>query len=229
MKFTLHTSRIPRYAPRFTRYALRLPLCAMLLWSFTAVAQTDFTPLASTAQLDAALTNAASEVQTIESDFVQTKYMEMLSENIVSKGKFSYKKANKIVLDYASPARYLIVINEQKIKIVSDGKKNIYALHANKMMSQVGSLLSACMTGNLHLLSTDYRLEYRENDAQYWIKVLPLGGVKSYLQEIDIYLNKQDFSVDRLKMTEPTNDYTEYVFTNKKKNTPLDDEIFRVD
>jgi outer membrane lipoprotein-sorting protein len=201
--------------------------CVVFL-TFAATAQTAFTPLVSTAQLEVALTTASGEVTTIESDFTQTKYLEMLSENIVSKGKFYYKKADKVVLDYLSPAKYLIVINEQKIKIVSGGKKNIYELQTNKMMTQTSSLLSACMTGNLRLLSSDYRLEYKESEAQYWIKVIPLGGVKSYLKEIDIYLNKQDFSVDRLKMTEPTQDYTEYVFTNKKKNTPLADELFSV-
>ncbi|MDR2802618.1 MAG: outer membrane lipoprotein carrier protein LolA [Prevotellaceae bacterium] len=202
---------------------------SFMLWALSAAAQTAFAPLPSTAPLDAALAKASSEVNVLESDFVQSKYMEMLSENIVSKGKFYYKKTGKIVLDYSSPVHYLIVINEQKIKIVSDGKENIYGLHANKMMSQTSSLLAACMTGNLLLLSSDYRLEYSENDTQYRIKILPLDRMKSYLKEIDIFLNKQDYSVDRLRMTEPSLDYTEYVFTNKKKNTPLADEIFHID
>lgn len=208
---------------------LVLPFCGWFFLAIAAAAQTAFEPMVSTTHIDTALVKASNGIQSIESDFVQVKYMEMLSENIVSKGKFYYQKANKMVLDYASPAHYLIVINGQKVKIVSDGKKNIYDLQTNKMISQTGELLSACMTGNLRLLSPDYRLEYRENDTQYWIKVLPLGGVKSYLKQIDIFLNKQDFSVDRLKMTEPTLDYTEYVFTNKKKNTLLSDEIFRID
>jgi outer membrane lipoprotein-sorting protein len=200
-----------------------------MLCAWAAAAQTDFTPVASTGQLDAALTAATNKVNAIESDFVQTKYMDMLSEKIVSTGKFYYKKANKIALDYTSPVHYLIVINGQQIKIVSDGKKNIYELRANKMMSQTSVLLSACMTGNLPLLSKDYHLEYAENGTQYRIKILPLDRIKSYLKEIDIFLNKQDLSVDRLRMTEPTLDYTEYVFTNKKKNTSLTDEIFRID
>ncbi|MDR0581674.1 MAG: outer membrane lipoprotein carrier protein LolA [Prevotellaceae bacterium] len=209
---------------RFTISFICILFCAG-----AAVAQTAFTPVASTGLLDAALVKASSDVNTIESDFVQTKYMEMLSENIVSKGKFYYKKANKIVLDYTSPAHYLIVINGQQIKIVSDGKKNIYELRANKMMSQTSVLLSACMTGNLSLLSADYRLEYTENDRQYRIKILPLDRMKSYLKEIDIFLNKQDLSVEQLRMTEPALDYTEYIFTNKKKNTSLTDELFRID
>ena len=209
---------------RFTIFLFCIMLC-----TGTAAAQTSFTPAASAGQLDASLIKASNSVEALESDFVQTKYMEMLSENIVSKGKFYYKKAGKIALDYTSPAQYLIVINGQQIKIVSDGKKNIYELRANKMMSQTSVLLSACMTGNLSLLSADYRLEYSENDRQYRIKIQPLDRMKSYLKEIDIFLNKQDLSVERLRMTEPTLDYTEYVFTDKKKNIPLADELFRID
>ncbi|MDR1405571.1 MAG: outer membrane lipoprotein carrier protein LolA [Prevotellaceae bacterium] len=200
----------------------------LLLLAFAAAAQTAFVPVVSAAQFEAALAKASGEVNDMECDFTQTKHMEMLSEKIISRGKFYYKKTDKTILDYHVPVQYLIVINGQKIKIVSGGKTNVYELQSNKMMSQSGSLLSACMTGNLHLLSPDYRLEYGENDAQYRITVTPLGEVNAYLKEIDIYLNKKDFSVDRLKMTEPSRDYTEYVFTNKRKNISLPDEKFNV-
>ena len=39
-------------------------------------------------------------------------------------------------MDYAQPMNYLIVINNNQLKIVSDGKKSIMDLHSNKMMNQ---------------------------------------------------------------------------------------------
>ena len=42
---------------------------------------------------------------------------------------------------------YLIVINNNQLKIVSDGKKSIMDLHSNKMMNQMQDMLTACMVG----------------------------------------------------------------------------------
>jgi outer membrane lipoprotein-sorting protein len=189
-------------------------------------AQNDFKALASSDDFKKKLSEESVSLKSIESDFVQTKYMELLSEKIVSKGTFYYKKDNKICLDYTSPVKYLIVINGKKVKIAADGKTNIYDIGKNKMMAQMNSLISACMTGNLNELTSDYQLIFKENNSQYWIQVQPQGSVKSYMKSIDIFLDKKDFSVQRLKMTEASNDYTEYIFTNKKKNAAIPDAKF---
>ncbi|MDR1764269.1 MAG: outer membrane lipoprotein carrier protein LolA [Dysgonamonadaceae bacterium] len=203
----------------------------VFLLSFFCVsvfAQDTYTAMENIAKFNQTLATEAEKLTALESDFKQTKYIGLLSESIVSSGKFFYKKADKISMEYASPVKYLLVINGQKIKIVSDGKKNVYDLKSNKMMAQTGSLLSACMTGNLAALSSEYALEYKENAKFYLVVVSPKGSVKNYLKSISIYFSKKDYSVEQLRITEPSDDYTEYAFTNKKKNPQLADAKFSV-
>ena len=69
------------------------------------------------------LLQEAKNIESIESNFTQIKYLDVFDEKITSKGKFYYKKSNKICMDYAQPMNYLIVINNNQLKIVSDGKK----------------------------------------------------------------------------------------------------------
>ena len=71
-------------------------------------------------------------------------------------------------MDYAQPMNYLIVINNNQLKIVSDGKKSIMDLHSNKMMNQMQDMLTACMVGDLSNMSPGYALEYFE-DAHYYL------------------------------------------------------------
>ena len=66
-------------------------------------------------------------------------------------------------MDYAQPMNYLIVINNNQLKIVSDGKKSIMDLHSNKMMNQMQDMLTACMVGDLSNMSPGYALEYFED------------------------------------------------------------------
>lgn len=201
-------------------------LLSLFITTLSVSAQDGFLPMASVEAFKAVLSKESETLNTIESDFVQVKFMELLSESVESRGKFCYKKSGRICLEYQHPVKYLIVMNDGKIKIVSDGKTNLYELGDNKIMKEMNSLISACMTGDLNLLSSEYRLDYKESKDLYWIVVKPLGGAKAYMQEIHIYLDKQDLSVHRLKMIESSSDYTEYLFTNKQKNKEVADEKF---
>ncbi|MDR1783827.1 MAG: outer membrane lipoprotein carrier protein LolA [Dysgonamonadaceae bacterium] len=199
-----------------------------LILSGSVYAQGDYRTMSDIAGFNNKLGEESAKLTALESDFRQTKFIGLLSEKIVSNGQFFYKKADKICLQYAAPVKYEIVINGQKIKIVSDGKKNVYDLNSNKMMAQTGNLLSACMTGNLASLSSEYSLAYSENEQLYLVEVSPKGNVKNYLKTISIYFSRKDFSVEQLRITEQSGDYTEYAFTNKKKNPQLPDAKFSV-
>jgi len=170
----------------------------------------------------------SNSLTSVESRFTQTKYIRLLSEKIVSTGIFSYQKPNKVSLDYQNPVKYLMIINGNKIKINADGRTNTFDAGSNRVMEQMSALISACMTGNLERLSSDYELTFKENDAQYWIAVVPQGSARAYMKCIDIFLDKKDFSVRQLKITESSNDYTEYLFTAEKKNVVFPDTKFAI-
>lgn len=168
-------------------------------------------------------------VKSIESDFIQTKYLDIFDEKIFSKGKFYYKKANKIRMDYNSPMNYLIVINDGRLKIVSDGKKSVMNLDSNKMMNQMQDMLTACMVGDLSKMSTNYQLRYFQDANYYYVEIKPMNKeVQAYINLINIQLSKQDMSVVKLRLSETATNYTEYEFTNKKYNSLPDEELFAV-
>lgn len=52
---------------------------------------------------EARLLQEAKNIESIESNFTQIKYLDVFDEKITSKGKFYYKKSNKICMDYAQP------------------------------------------------------------------------------------------------------------------------------
>lgn len=183
-------------------------------------------------QLDDFKNRLAQEVQTIssiESDFTQVKYLDVLDEKVTSKGKFYYRKSNKICMDYARPMNYLIVINGPKLKIIADGKKTVMNLSSNKMMNQMQDMLTACMIGDLSGMSSNYHLEYFEDSHLYLVRIKPVNkAVQTYISGIEVYLDKQDMSVCKLRLSETDTNYTEYEFTNKKFNSLKDDAVFSI-
>lgn len=175
------------------------------------------------------LEQATASVKSIQSDFKQVKHLSIFDDDIISTGKFDYLQANKISLNYIHPLPYLIVINGDKMKIVSDGKTNIMQSKDNKMMQEMGGMLTAAMTGDFSSLSGDYIMDYFDDSLNYLIVIKPNNEtIKAYIVQIEIYLNKTDYSVDKLRITEPSDDYTDYIFTNKKFNALTDESIFKI-
>ena len=167
------------------------------------------------------LAKEAQTMQSIESDFTQVKYLDILDEKVTSKGKLR--------MEYAQPVNYLIVINDSRLKIVSDGKKSVMSLTANKMMNQMQDMLTACMIGDLSKMSSDYKLEYFENDSYYIVKIKPVNkAIQAYISEIEIYLDKKDMSVYKLRLSETATNYTEYEFYNKRFNALKDETKFSI-
>lgn len=186
-------------------------------------------PLSNRQEFEKRLSDEAQTVQSIESEFIQVKYLDVFDEKVTSKGKFYYRKSNKICMEYARPMDYLIVINGPKLKIVSDGKKSIMNLSSNKMMNQMQDMLTACMIGDLSKMTANYQLEYLEDAHYYLVKIKPVSkAVRAYIAGIEIYLDKKDMSVHKLKLSETDTNYTEYEFYNKKFNSLKDETKFSI-
>ncbi|NDV81069.1 outer membrane lipoprotein carrier protein LolA [Bacteroides sp. 51] len=206
------------------RIAIHL-LCLL----FATIGHAQMRPMSNTDQFNNRLAAEAQTLQSIESDFIQQKYLDVFDEKVTSRGRFYYKKENKICLQYSRPLNYLIVINNARLKIVSDGKKSIMNLSSNKMMNQMQDMLTACMVGDLSKLSSNYQLSYFEDSKYYLVRIKPTNkAIQAYIAEMEIHLDKTDMSVCRLRLSETATNYTEYEFLNKKFNSLTDENVFSV-
>lgn len=207
----------------------KITIYLLLLFTVLTVQAQQMRKMDNVQGFEKRLLQEAKTVQSIESDFTQVKFLDVLDTKVTSKGKFFYKKTNMICMDYARPMNYLIVINGGKLKIVSDGKKNVMNLTSNKMMKEMQGMLTACMVGDLSQMSSNYRQEYFEDNNYYLVKIRPLSKtVQAYISTIQIYLDKRDMSVHKLRMSETAANYTEYTFYNKKFNSLKDEAKFSV-
>jgi len=212
-----------------------LVLCAGI---FSAFAQGEMKPMndSDVNAFKKKMEAEAKKVNSIESDFTQIKHIAAMAGDITSTGKFYYQKEDKVSLDYTTPVKYQIVINGSKIKMVSNGKTNVFDVASNGLMKEMKDVLSASMTGNLQAMTGNYKLEYFQDSKEYLVKIFPLNdAAKAIIDEVNIYLDKNDLSVTRLRMVEASKDkkakdkdYTEYQFSNKKLNVDIPASRFSI-
>ena len=171
---------------------------------------------------------AANETQSIKSDFIQEKNMNILDEKITSKGKFLFKKQNMVRMEYVSPFKYLMVINKDKITIKDDKKSNTFSSKSNKLFENINKLIVDCVQGTA-LNNKDFTSSVQESDKEYLLVLVPKKKeLKVYFSKINIYIEKKDYSVHKMDMQEPGGDNTIITFINKQYNLPIADAEFIV-
>jgi outer membrane lipoprotein-sorting protein len=202
-----------------------------LFFGLTAIAYSQpkgFTVLTDTVTFKNNLSKTAKETKTIQSDFVQEKNLSVLAEKIITKGTFMFKKDNMLRWQYTDPFQYLIIMNKNKVYIKDDNRENKYDTQSNKMFQEINNMIVNSVQGDV-LNSKDYAIKYYQNDTYYLVDLTPLNkNMKGFLKSISLYFDKKDFTVSKLTMTEPSGDYTNIAFTNKKVNAEISDEKFHI-
>jgi outer membrane lipoprotein-sorting protein len=98
-------------------------LSLVLAVGITSKAQySGYSPIADLAKFKADFSEATQRTTSIKSDFVQEKNLSMLSEKIISKGKFWFKKESQVRMEYSQPYQYLMILNKDKVFVKDDQK-----------------------------------------------------------------------------------------------------------
>ncbi len=175
------------------------------------------------------LRGSAKSTKSRVSHFVQTKHPKMLSRPMQSEGDFYYRQPGDIRLEYTKPVAYHMVICNGQLFTGGRGGGAVVDLTSNSTMRGIRDLLAACMSGQVWDLASDYQIELYESDALYRVVIVPTNSVvRGYIAGIEIEITKFDAGVTRLVLRESTEDFTEYLFSNRRNNVELSPSLFRI-
>lgn len=202
-------------------FSIFLSLTAM------ARAQDSYNPMRDVEGFRQQLERMAGAVQTIQSDFIQEKHLSVLSNQITSKGSFSFRKENYIRWEYNQPYRYLIILNGEQIFMKDESGEKEYDIESNRMFQEMNKFISGCIQGDILKDDADFRIEYLENENEYYVALEPNSKtLHDMLNEVQIAFDKKDLTVDRITMVEPGGDFTRIDFVNKVLNADIPLETF---
>src|SRR5579871_2284313 len=171
---------------------------------------------------------ASQKTFSIKSDFVQEKNLSMLSEKITSKGKFWFKKDNLVRMEYNQPFQYLMIINKNNVYMKDGNKENKVATSSNKLFQQINKITVDCVQGTA-LNNTDFKFKIFENEKGFLVELTPVAkNLKEYFKNINIVVDKKDYSVNRIDMIELSGDNTVINFINKELNANIPDALFTI-
>ncbi len=197
--------------------------------TLTSPAQSDsFKKLANVKEIAQKLNEVSKNTKTIDSDFKQYKHLDILENEIESSGHFSFQASDKVRWEYFNPYKYLIIMNAGIMWINDGNKTQKFDTGSNKMFKEINDLMVGMLQGKI-LESKNFKISFFENSKQILAKLIPLSvEMKEFLSEINLYFDKKDFSVSKIKMLEHSGDYTLIDFYNRKTNIDISKSKFLV-
>jgi outer membrane lipoprotein-sorting protein len=171
---------------------------------------------------------ATQKTVSIKADFTQDKNLSMLSEKISSKGNFWFKKDSRVRMEYNTPFKYLMILNKDRVYVKDGAKESRVSTKSNKIFQQINKIMIDCMQGTM-LDNTDFKTRIFENKSAALIELTPVSkGMKEMFKNINVTVDKKDFSVQGIQMQELSGDNTIMRFTNKELNANIPDNLFDI-
>ncbi len=202
-------------------------LMIMLLNASGFAQQEEFKSMEDETAFRNALTDFNRETNTLTSEFNQVKHLDILTENILSRGRFSFMKERKLRWEYTHPFSYTIIFNGNDILIRDEDQESRYNTDSNQMFRQISRLMSNIIRGDVLEQEEDFSITCFENLTDYMIILTPKAvQYKQFFQKIEVFLGQDDLLVKKVKFSEQSEDFTLIEFFNRKRNETIPDTMF---
>ena len=181
-----------------------------------------------TAGIFAKIAGSASQVQTLTCDFIQEKHLSMMNKVLTSKGRFFYKREDKLRWEFNDPIASGFAVNGEKAIRWKDDSERTQTFQVQQVpfikvfTDQVFSWAKA----DFKKLEKRYRIQVVGGEPAD-LKLFPKSSrEKKYLDHIRIVFALDTSHVQIVEVHEPDGDFTLIRFLKMTINRSLPDSLF---
>jgi len=185
----------------------------------------DWKTLNATDPMLTGLKTTLAGMKSIKGDIQQEKSFAFLTEKLISKGVFIYQKESKLRWQFNEPIEYIILINENSMRLKEDGEEKKYK-GMNQILRQVKEIILGCIDGSI-MSNANYKTAFSTNGTNIRIQLQPKEkNLKEFIQQIDVEFAKEGSVLKKVTLTDPSGDMTDIFFSNVKTNQQTDASVF---
>lgn len=172
----------------------------------------------------------ASSMKTMQCDFVQTKYMKMLNDKMVSRGKMYYQQANKLRWEYTSPYTYTFVLNDSRVLLGKGSRRDVIDVNQSKFFKEVARIMMNSVVGKSLSDSKDFKVSLTTTSSEWVATLVPQRKeMRQMFQKIVVHFNRQRSVVSAVELIEKKGDRTYIELKNVRTNAPVNAKLFSID
>ncbi len=176
------------------------------------------------------IAHAAARMQTMQCDFVQTKHLQMLADQMVSQGRLYYQQSDKLRWQYTKPYDYTFVINGSQVIIRNGGRTDRIDASQSKVFREIARIMMNSVLGRNLADNRDFKTSIAASAEGWTATLVPLRkDMRRMFQTIRLSFDRRQAAVTRVEMTEQNGDRTVIELKNIKINETLPKNAFAVD
>ncbi len=201
---------------------------ALLLCCTAGFAQrTVLTPKESAALKEGVAASTRS-LQSLQSDFIQTKQLSYLENVVHSSGTLRFKAPGKIRWEYLSPTNYVVIFDGHNMHTVEGDRSKTVNLSANRRLKGLNDLLVGSVQGGDMLDENRFNITYYREKTSYVAVLVPKEvTLRKYIQHVELVFDQTTLLLSEVTLTDPTGESTRLTFTNQRKNISIPDTTFQ--
>ncbi|PZD76831.1 outer membrane lipoprotein carrier protein LolA [Mesonia sp. K7] len=169
----------------------------------------------------------AASVKTMQSGFVQNKYLSYMQNPVKSEGEVFYKEPKTLKWSYTKPDQNTIIFKDGSLFVKNNGKAREIKVDQNKMFENLVGLLTQSMNGKI-LNNPDFKASFYKKEGLVTVKMLPNEeSLREIFKNIEITFTRE-YTIKKVKLVDLSEDITEIKFTEMQINLPVADSVFGI-
>ena len=174
------------------------------------------------------IAKAAIKVTSLESDFVQERHLSMLEDVLISRGRFYFKKQDRLRWELTKPVSSGFAVSGKKAKRwdAKSGQTEAFKVYQVPFIKLFTDQVFAWATADFKKLQKNYKIRVLSN-SPVDLKLVPIRSQeKKYLAHFRIAFTADASHVNTVEVHESGGDFTRIRFFNTIINTPLPNTLF---
>ena len=186
-------------------------------------------PLRAAAPQDevlARLARNAAGIDTVQGRVTQEKRLEMFQDTVVSKGRFAYRRPDRLRWELTEPVvtGFTITGAAGRRWHGLTGKTEAFTLESDPMMRVVAGQILASVRADFSPLQKEYRISVA-SESPVTLQLEPLLP-NPFVERVTVTFSKGAGHVESVVVHEKGGDRTTFSFTGVEVNRPLPDDTF---
>ena len=166
----------------------------------------------------------AVQVNSVESNFVQTKKLVMFNKPLISKGKIFLKKPGQFAWHQREPIRYSLVIKNNAVRQWDEetGQVQEVSVTDNPYFSAALKQMTEWFSGSYTGLLKDYVVTVRKQNPLV-LEFIPRQDSSSFnlVKKVEVVFREDERYIQEISIEEKNGDTTRLKFTETKLNTDI--------
>lgn len=163
----------------------------------------------------AAIAESCGSMESLECDFIQIRHSKMLSEDMRSDGRMSYRKPDVLIWEYTSPKRHSFAMEGAKVTMKNAEGAEIADSGSKKAFREIARLMTGSLTGEMLADGRGFSADAAEKGGEWVVTLTPVRkDLQQMLSSMTMYYDTQIKSVVKVELMERSGDYTTIVFKN---------------